>query len=261
MPAEVIARTYARRSDVGASRPRGRRGGHRSGYHYKAKKSMVYRQNFNNICHSFKRWTGNVQSSSVGSNITIDNSYTAFSQYVVNTNSNTQNTCVLSFQLNQLPNYSEFTSLYDFYRINYVQLRIESVGNTTSEANQTGYLRVPSIVYAFDYDGTNTTSVPDIQAIYEYANARRKTFSADRTAITIGSRPRIPMIANDGTQSINTFINLPGKYRRPWVDASNPLLRHFSVILGFDTAGVGTTVSQYAFNLTAKFYLTFKNPR
>jgi len=226
-----------------------------------ARNNRVYKQVSSGTFHNFKRWTGNVQASSLGSNITIDNSYVGFAQYVVSANSNTGNTAVLSYQLNQLPNYNEFTSLYDFYRINYVQLRIESVGNTASEANPTGYLRVPSIVYAFDYDGTTVASVPDIASLYEYANARRKTFSADRTSITIGSRPRIPWTTNDGQSSINTVVNLPGRFKRPWIDCAAPSYRHYSVILGFDLASVGTSVASYAFNITARFYLSFQNPR
>lgn len=120
------------------------------------KKSLAVARNYN--FHSFRR-------------------FAAEGKFVImRSNANTPATYAMQFQLSDLPNYAEFTSLFDQYRIRTVVVKIKPkqtqgvlmpYDSTLQSPSPT--LFVPNVWGAIDYDDSTATSP---EALKEYSNAQ-----------------------------------------------------------------------------------------
>lgn len=84
----------------------------------------------------------------------------SFQSSLIALNASGANTIGYSFALNQLPNYTEFTSLFDLYRLNYVVMKF--VPNWTGNDNNpvTTAWSAPNFHSVIDHDdSTNPTSI------------------------------------------------------------------------------------------------------
>lgn len=142
-----------------------------------------------------------------------------------------------NFSLGDLPTYTEFTSLYDQYKINAVKLTFiprQTMSNSTATAfNGDNTARFFS---AIDYDdGTPPTSV---DALREYQTARWSRLL--RTHKRFIYKPRI-------VDTSNYIIS-------PWMSTSAPNANYFGLKVAIEPTGVAFT-----FGVEAKLYLSFKN--
>lgn len=141
------------------------------------------------------------------------------------------------FALSSLPQYGEFTSLFDAYKITGVKLRFipRVTENSTATANFGTFMYTP------DYDDTTTPTSQD--ELLQRQSTRIRYSVSKPFNLFIKPRPG---------------INVPGGFGQApysmWQDTSSPSIFYY----GFKWAWVNTTVVQ-TMDLYVTYYLKFKN--
>jgi len=140
-----------------------------------------------------------------------------------------------AFALNLLPNYTEFTALFDAYRI----MRIDGLfiydANSAGVSSQVGYSPsyLPNLLLVNDFDDGNAlTAVTD----YEQYESFRVVRLDQQHRITF-----IPQIAV-GAYGGAVFTNY-ARQRGIWLDAASPAVEHYGIKFGVDGSmegGAGT---------------------
>jgi len=155
----------------------------------------------------------------------------------------------LAFQLNQLPNNTEF-DLYDQYRIKYVKVFFTSnsmpVNNSTT-ANQVA----PELITAVDYD--DSTSPAAVSDLYNYNNC--KLHGILHAGIPYYSRTLKPMVAQAIFKGVTNAYSARANV---WLDTANKDVPHYGLkgtIIGQPNTGGSGFVK-----VTAQFFLEFKLP-
>lgn len=147
-----------------------------------------------------------------------------------------------TFRLADVPNSSEFTNLYDSYKIKAVKLTFypamtQSISTSTINA-PAGETRC---VTCLDRnDGVAPTS---FDAVRQYQNA--KVFQVNRRHSRYIYKP---MVLDDSNYTIN-----------PWVNTTSPNVNYYG--LKFAAEPSLQSSGTYQFSVEAKFYLAFKSVR
>lgn len=191
----------------------------------KFKSSKVYRNKSNNTVYRFTRLANY-------SNIDVDNTADFATAY--------------TFKLSDLPNYTEFTALYDQYRIRYIKLMF--FFQQDPFVNMTTGSFLGRMYTALDFDDATSPTEADIQQM-RYVKVKRPVGIVKRFL-----KPRcLNTIYNDGITNAYTLAN-----KKTWIDCSNPNVTHYGVKL-FINKPSGT--NHVTCTVQAKFYIEFKNPR
>lgn len=165
----------------------------------------------------------------------------------------------MQFQISKTDGYTEFTSLYDQYRIEKVVIKMEYKGNAqgagTASTSQTSLM--PSVLYFNDYDdGTNTNFNEWKQRA---ATARKWNLS---TPLVHTVRPTV-LLAGLQEGTIGTY----NVKRSPWIDLGYTTVNHygFKFLIQDWPLWSGSNseedVVQACLRVTVKYYLTFRNVR
>lgn len=100
-----------------------------------------------------------------------------------------------TFALDDLPNYTEFTSLFDRFMISYVKIHIvnRSVNLSQIESYNNAALGFPEIVYCVDNDDNTApaASAAGMNTIRERGKAKGFLYSSTRRSCSIGLRPAV----------------------------------------------------------------------
>lgn len=120
----------------------------------------------------------------------------------------------MTFQLDQLAGYTEFTSLFDQYKINAVKVYLRSFANTTGPLG----FPMPWIECWNDHD---SNAPPTVTASREIMGVKHKYFSSDKTVATMYVKPK-PKITTGLTPVI-------APTRSQWIDCTTPTIQHFSI--------------------------------
>jgi len=122
-----------------------------------------------------------------------------------------------SFSLSNLPNYTEFTSLYDQYRILQASVSFLPYANSSSSGSVTGSF--PGIIAsAIDYDDASLPGTTDLQQYESYK--RNPAFLEFVRTI----KPRVAIATYNGS----TFTGYANQYA-PWIDANSPNVPHYGL--------------------------------
>lgn len=151
----------------------------------------------------------------------------------------------LSFKLTDVVNSSEFTTLFDQYRINKVAVVLTPHGNSAELAN----LNRPILYSRVDYD--DVTGYANVNEMMESPNVRSSVGTSKHSVVLR------PAVAVPLYQSGVTFAYGP-KWKQ-WVDCSYPSVPHYGVKFYWDAAGTISTSQIYSVRIT--FYLSFRNVR
>lgn len=150
------------------------------------------------------------------------------------------------FQLSQLPNYNEFTALFDAYRINAVVVRFNPMntvfkGNTDSNNEDT-----PTVYAAIDY---NNASVPtSADEMKEYANVNVFPMYQSRN---FKIRPRLAIpVYRDGVS--NAYLQSP----KQWVDCTYADVPHYGLRVWI---AAGQQRNAFKTTVECTYYMTFRN--
>lgn len=129
----------------------------------------------------------------------------------------------MSVSLNQLINYTEFTALFDKYKINWIRLRIFAGGNGAS-INGKGIL--PSLVWAVDEDDAVVTGLT-ADSIREKMGSKERQFPQDGRPISIFIKPKIAVA--DAWGGSQTTINGLSVKKADYVNCSYAGLPHYGL--------------------------------
>lgn len=231
-------RTYRRRRTSTTALARSRRPMRTMRRRYTRRVSPLVKYKINNI-HSFKRSVRLIDGGS-----TSGATGTYFRAFV--------------FQLADLPAYTEFTALYDYYKIRAVTINIiwrSSNLSMIETSNNTARIGMPVMYYLVDRDDASTPT--DTDQLREYSRAKRFEFDTGKRTC------RIFIKCNTIQQGAETS-GTAGKQLifNKWSDCASPTIYHYGLKVGIYVpflAGQAPTVNY--FDVEATYYLSFKDPR
>lgn len=153
----------------------------------------------------------------------------------------------LAFTLGGLPNASEFTTLFDQYKIQGIKVRFMPRGNV-SEINNATANAITSLATVIDYDDAATPT--GVAQLAQYTNF--KLTRSDRQ-LTRYFKPRINVGAiNSVAGGVQNKMNTTA-----WLDCSVDTTEHYGMKVVIAEPPVSTTV----FDMLVTMYLAFKNVR
>lgn len=150
--------------------------------------------------------------------------------------------------LSQLPSYTEFTNLFEQYRINAV--KFDFIPKSTSfEANTSAAVAtMPRLYTIIDKDGNAQTSSE--VAMQQYGNSRLIRDPSKPFSIYI-KRPCVQF----GTANTITIVGGAPK-PSPWLDCDNFSVQHWGCAIG---GIMPTGTGSVSFSVVATYYMQFKN--
>lgn len=157
------------------------------------------------------------------------------------------------FTLDQLPGYTEFTSMYDAYKFCAAKIRflpsfnqqIADSTTTTTGWSTFANLRIFSVI---DYnDATTPVSINDLR---QYSNCKMSPY-------TKGHRRYFkPRYLEDNAVTLFTGKN-------PWLSTTRPDIGHYGIKLGIDTSLIETGLlvpADVLLRVECTYYVAFKSP-
>lgn len=146
-----------------------------------------------------------------------------------------------NFSLNDLPNYTEFTALYDMYKINAVKISFipQMTQNISLGAINNAYAST-RFLSAIDYnDGSAPSSSDDIR---EYQSCKITPILRTHTRFI-----RKPKILDSSGYSIS-----------PWLSTASPAVDYFGLKVAVEPMN-STSTETMTYTVECKYYLAFKN--
>lgn len=163
-----------------------------------------------------------------------------------------------SFALANLPNFSDFSGLYDYYRLNMVIMRIIYRGSNLSsmESANNAALGLPYMYYVIDRDDATTPATVD--EVREYAAAKMHIFTGEKRACYIKLRPSL--LTETYKSALSTSYQVK---RASWLDlADSGNTPHYGIKLAIIVPVNSTQAyASQDFDVEVKYYFQMKNPR
>jgi len=164
---------------------------------------------------------------------------------------------VIQFKLDDLPQVTTLTRLFDNYKINFVvyELRLVQVGDAQSSLTGINC----QVALARDYDGDLGPTTWN--QLLERSDTRLYNIQSNTTR-NMAKRMLVPKVQNTvfNAGGVSTGSSLPRS--KLWVDSGNPSVPHLGLILGINPYGASPspgTVPNLKFLVTTTYYLSFKN--
>lgn len=202
---------------------------------------MMRRKKVTNKVHTFARWCdkdATYVTSELGPN-------------VISETGSAQN-LTYQFTLDQVVNPSDFTNLYDSYRINKIQLYLEPTANQT--ASPVAFPQNKKIRVVHDY--TDAFPLTQEDDYLEYSNC--KAYNAVRNgSIRITLYPKIKNIIENKAGGANAYTTVSSN--KVWLDIDNDEVPHFGlkIFIPPNITSNGTEM----FRVRAKYWLSCKNSK
>lgn len=153
-----------------------------------------------------------------------------------------------NFTLASVPNYTEFTSLFDQYRIVAIKITFRPRFNVAQVAGSSNDI-YPNFVSVIDYDDSNVLSgIADYQQYQTYKITR-----FDKTHVRF-FRPRMALAAYSG--AFSSYANQSAQ----WIDAASTGVQHYGVKFFIEAGVVGQTNLQ-AWSVEVAYFLEFRQTR
>lgn len=152
-----------------------------------------------------------------------------------------------SFELQNIPSASEFTALYDQYKITGIKYQLMPRGNTAevgSSAVQGNQCRIFSVL---DYD--DSVAPTSIAQLTQYQNLKVTNSTQTHTRYF---KPRFNLDILSGSVGLTGNAPTTG-----WIDVTNADVKHRGLKLAIQAPPAGT----YVYDLLVTYYLMFKNVR
>lgn len=142
--------------------------------------------------------------------------------------------------LDMLPDYSEFTNLFDQYRINWMSLKMVPFQNV-SLANSTGGQQCLAVVHysVTDYDDATpyNPTTGGVQLMREKQSFKEKNFFTTKP-FKRATRPRIAMAAY-ASGAFTSYANM----KPQWIDCNSPSVQHYAFKGVFEVFAPSTSVA------------------
>lgn len=164
----------------------------------------------------------------------------------------------LAFCLADIPSYSEFTNLYDHYRINGVSVKFTPVYTDVAQAPTAAASNTGAMLHMiYDYDdltvpGTNEAAVDTLR---EYPNFKTYNLASNRTFKKF-IRPKLQTaVYGSGAFGVRA------ESKRLWIDANDVNANYFGMKGIIELYQLNANISYFPIKVEATYYLAFKNPR
>lgn len=205
--------------------------------------------------HAFHRWVTGLNLISTGASSYASNT----SVYTVGASLQSA-PCSMAFQMDDVPNVSEFQNLFDYYKLNRVLVTIKMIpnpdaqnfGQVVATNNATWY---PTLWYVVDHDDNNTVTLAQIK---EFERVKHRVLKPN-SEIKIMVRP---------TNLIQCYRTLATTgyqidFKKQYLDMANLDIPHYGLKMVFDFEGIqlNSVANNYQFKINAKYYFTCKSVR
>jgi hypothetical protein len=179
--------------------------------------------------HKFRRWVG----FSTWGSTALTTSYYA-----------------TSFSLSGVPGYTEFTALYDQYRITKVNLHLwpTNIAVTNSNSGSTIVNLAPRVVTAIDYD--DSTNAGSFNELREYSTAEVHIVT-DKVVRTFS--PAVSTVVYEGVSS-SGYAPTWGQ----WISTNDPSVPHYGMKGAIEATGSSSVDSAYGYRVEAEYFLEFR---
>lgn len=151
----------------------------------------------------------------------------------------------LKFSLSQIPNHSEFTALYDQYKICMVKAELIPQFDNANVGSSTSTNVITQNYSVLDYDDIGTPTSMD--QLMQYQNCKRTPSTRILKRVI---KPRF------ASELFNTGIASAYRPTRGFVDCNYDTVEHYGMKFGFAS---NPQAQKYGLKMT--FYLAFKNVR
>jgi len=171
---------------------------------------------------------------------TVDTTYTLTQAAITNT------FLGFNFSLDQLAQYSTWTTLFDQYMIDTVQVIIRPQYNAIGLFVPSS-VKIPLLYTVIDYD--DNTAPTTLTQLKEYSNCNVSMYET----VVVQFSPHAALAAYDGSV-FTSFANST----RTWIDAAYPGVKHYGVKMGVEGGQSGQTGLQ-TFDISIKYKVAFRN--
>lgn len=151
-----------------------------------------------------------------------------------------------TFTLQDLPAYTEFTNLYDQFRILGVRLQMKL--NVSPDAQTASTSNYPVLYYVRDYD--DNTAPTTTSEINQYANLKKKVLRPN-SFVNIYLKPAVLV----QTYETSVATGYSPKWKQ-WIDCTDSATQYFAMKYYIDGLW-----SRYEVDVHSTYYLQFRNPR
>nr|WAE43196.1 MAG: capsid protein [Cressdnaviricota sp.] len=157
-----------------------------------------------------------------------------------------------NFNIAQLPNYTEFTQLFDQYRITQIKMTWTNQANTY-QGNNTPTLSAPSLMTCLDYD--DGTALLQRNDFLQYETYKARPFIGTHSLYV---KPKVATAVYVGALT----TGYAQTYGNPWVDSANPSTPYYGCkwALIWPSVGDGATVLG-VINLDIQFTIECRDTR
>lgn len=142
-----------------------------------------------------------------------------------------------NFSLNDVPGYTEFSALFDFYKVNGIRVKLipyQTESNSTGTVNNAGNVPIFYVV-----DTTDSTPPSSVEELCEYQDHKITNLY---TGLDCYFRPK--------------FADATSAMRDGWVATTNTSLNYY----GFKFA-IPPSTNAMTYYLVYTYYLSFKDPK
>jgi len=207
----------------------------------------------------FHRWISSFQTGT-GTLVNVTNcTYDGTDSFITCTTGEKTAQFSLGFQLRDIPNISEFTSLFDSYMLTGVMLQFKLIDNpyatytvNTDAANANARNFYPTIWYVPDHDDNN--NVP-LSSIKEFERVRHKVLYPNRETNIMLRPTTLSQLFLTSTTSA-----LAENRRRSWLDMATTGIPHYGFKSVIDFEGLAP-INSFRIKVNAKYYFKCKNVR
>ena len=212
--------------------------------------------------HSFHRWITAFNNTTGTSFVNISNcTYDGSDSFITCTATQKECTFALAFQLIDIPNYTEFSNLFDSYMITGVMLQFKLMDNpdaayptntSASSATANNLNWFPTIWYTPDHDDNNA---PTLAQIKEYERVRHKVLRPNMETNIMLRPTTLTQLYRSSTSTGYAENN-----KRLWLDMANANIPHYGVKCVFDMEGL-PPIGTFRIKVNAKYYFKCKTTR
>lgn len=148
----------------------------------------------------------------------------------------------ISFNLNALPNVTEFTSLFDQYRINAVKITFMPRGNSAEVGTNNNNTKLFTVI---DYD--DDTAPATLDALLQYETLKTTTVARDHTRYM---KPRFAVT------TYQTALTTGYGSRTGWIDCESNLVPHYGLKYWVPAVAGANIV-----DIKTEYYVSFRGVR
>jgi len=152
------------------------------------------------------------------------------------------------FQLSDLDQAVTFTTLFDQYKIDFLELKLRPNANLAQVVNPSTGQIMPLLYTAVDYDDANVPT--SLAYVREYQSCKETRFDNDCVR---KFKPRIALAAYSGT-----FVSFANQ--TSWLDCASATVKHYGVKYAISPALTGQGNLQ-TWTVEARYYISFRQIR